>query len=385
MDNHSFWKTQPVLETTNILDIDFGPIVIPKLEDIRKEPYNLPEGFEFHTLNLNDHQELLDVQNFLNNNYLELCNDNIRFAYSTESIKWITMCPDYFPELFICVRTVNSKRIISTIFGIPVKIKVYDKIIEQVEIDLLCVSKKFRNKRLVPVMIKEVTRRTNLRSIFQAVYTASVNLPNKLATVKYYHRILNVKKMASVGFYELPNNNLPLYEKLFAANMPELDNSYTIRLLELKDIDICLDKLNNNLKKYNLTHIFNKNSFIHYFMPKNNIIYTYVIEKENIITDMISFFIINNTIANNKNYTEYKACYLYYYFNENLKLEELLNIGFYYAKINNIDVFNILNMFNLNNVLEKCKFLAGTGTLNYYLYNYKCNSMNTHEIALPIF
>jgi glycylpeptide N-tetradecanoyltransferase len=385
MENHNFWKTQPVLETEIISESDFGPIETPKLESIKMEPYNLPDGFEFYTLDLKADEDILKVQTFLNNNYLEADGDNMRFAYSIETIKWITMCPNYFPELFICVRTKNNKQIIATIFGIPVKVKVFDKIIEQVEIDLLCVSKKFRNKRLAPVMIKEVTRRTNLRGIFQAVYTAGLELPNKLSTIQYYHRIISVKKMESIGFYELPNNNFSLYEKFYKVKIPKLDNSCIIRPFELKDVDICLTKLNKYLMQYKLTHVFDKDGFIHYFMPKNNVVYTYVVEKDNIVTDMISFFIIDNTISNNAKYNEYKAGYLYYYFNESLKLEDLLDIGFYYAKTKNIDVFNILNMFDLNNAVEKCKFLPGNGYLNYYLYNYKCNPMNTNEVAFPMF
>ena len=35
------------------------------------------------------------------------------------------------------------------------------------EINFLCIHKKLRAKRLAPVLIKEVTRRVNLRGIFQ--------------------------------------------------------------------------------------------------------------------------------------------------------------------------------------------------------------------------
>ena len=37
------------------------------------------------------------------------------------------------------------------------------------EINFLCVSKSLRSKRLAPVLIKEVTRRVNLRNMWQAV------------------------------------------------------------------------------------------------------------------------------------------------------------------------------------------------------------------------
>ena len=50
-----------------------------------------------------------------------------------------------------------------------------------VEINFLCVHKKLRSKRVAPVLIREITRRVNLRGIFQAVYTAGVVLPKPIA------------------------------------------------------------------------------------------------------------------------------------------------------------------------------------------------------------
>jgi glycylpeptide N-tetradecanoyltransferase len=52
------------------------------------------------------------------------------------------------------------------------------------EINFLCVHKKLRSKRLAPVLIKEVTRRVNLRGIFQAVYTAGVLLPKPVSACR---------------------------------------------------------------------------------------------------------------------------------------------------------------------------------------------------------
>lgn len=385
MESHSFWKTQPVVETTIIPESDFGPISIPTVEKIKTESYNLPLGFEFHTLNLDDMDELISVQDFLNSNYLESDDENMRFAYSTESIKWIVQCPNYYPELFVCVRTTNNKKIIATIFGIPVNAKIYDKVIPQIEINLLCVSKKFRTKRLAPVMIKEVTRRTNLRGIFQAVYTTGLDLPNKLSTLQYMHRVINVKKMSSIGFFSVSDDTISIYEKLYKVQLPKLDYDYSVSPIELSDVDICLNKLNESLAKYKLTHVFDKESFTHYFMSKPNVVYTWVIKKAGLITDMISFYIIDNIVEKNYAYSEYKAGYLYYYFNSSLKLDQLINIGLNYGKDVGIDVFNILKMFDLQSIITDCKFAEGNGYLNYYLYNYKCNPMREDEIAFPMF
>ena len=385
MDSHTFWKTQPVVETTIIPESEFGPVETPTIDQIKTDSYGLPPGFEFHTLDLDNEEELNKVQKFLNVNYLESDDENMRFAYSKECIKWITQCPSHYPELFICVRTTNNKSIIATIFGIPVNAKIYDKIIPQIEINLLCVNKKFRNKRLAPVMIKEVTRRTNLRGIFQAVYTAGLDLPNKLATIQYMHRVINVKKMSSIGFFSIVENKISIYEKLYKIKIPKLEPGYIIRSIKLSDVDSCLSKLNTSLAKYKLTHVFDKESFTHYFMSKPNVVYTQVIEKDGLITDMISFYIIDNVIGNNSDYSGYKAGYLYYYFNSSLELSKLINIGLWYGKEAGVDVFNILKMFDLQSIIADCKFVQGTGTLNYYLYNYKCNPLRADEIAFPMF
>ena len=69
------------------------------------------------------------------------------------------------------------------------------------EINFLCVHKKLRHKRLAPVLIKEITRRVNLRSIWQAVYTAGVVLPKPVAKCRYYHRTINPKKLVEVDKY----------------------------------------------------------------------------------------------------------------------------------------------------------------------------------------
>lgn len=50
---------------------------------------------------------------------------------------------------------------------------------------------------------QEITRRVNLRGIWQAAYTAGVVLPKPVATAQYWHRSLNPKKLIGVGFSRL--------------------------------------------------------------------------------------------------------------------------------------------------------------------------------------
>lgn len=75
------------------------------------------------------------------------------------------------------------------------------------EINFLVVHKKLRSKRFAPTLIQEVTRRTHLRGIFQAIYTAGVFLPTPVSRCQYYHRSLNPAKLVKLGFSAVPRNS----------------------------------------------------------------------------------------------------------------------------------------------------------------------------------
>lgn len=70
--------------------------------------------------------------------------------------------------------------------------------LKMTEINFLCVNKKLRSKRLAPVLIKEITRRVNIKNMWQAIYTAGVRIPKPISMAQYFHRSLNPKKLIEV-------------------------------------------------------------------------------------------------------------------------------------------------------------------------------------------
>jgi hypothetical protein len=309
----------------------------------------------FQALDLDNEQILNQIVDFLSNNYLESHDQTLRFNYSKESVKWLVQVPNYFPELFFCLKDSSTQEIIGCIFAIPVKTIVHFEKIDQIEINLLCVGKNYRNCRIASILIKELEQRVGNRKISNGIYTGGKELEGKksLGIGKYFHRIINVKKMSIIEFINVLPGQLFIYEKIFEIPQINLKKNQVIRPIEIADIDICTEKLNKKLSGYKLTIFWDVPTFTHYFMGKPDVVYTWVILENNIITNMISFYIINN-ITKNKDYPEYVGGYLGYYFNESLDLYQLINIGFEKAKEVNVDVFNIVNIFELNNVIEKC-------------------------------
>ncbi len=123
---------------------------------------------------------------------------NFRFDYSIAFLRWTLLVPNYKPSWHVGVRLKKSSRLVGFISGIPLKLNADGSQIKVCEINFLCVYNKLRKFRLAPVLIKEVTRRVNLKGIFQAVYTAGVELPKPISKTRYYHRSLNPTKLIEV-------------------------------------------------------------------------------------------------------------------------------------------------------------------------------------------
>lgn len=61
------------------------------VSEIRAEPYSLPDGFQWDTLNLNEPLVLKELYTLLNENYVEDDDSMFRFDYQPNFIKWFVL------------------------------------------------------------------------------------------------------------------------------------------------------------------------------------------------------------------------------------------------------------------------------------------------------
>lgn len=202
-EKHKFWDTQPVPHLLEQKELPEGPIEVKEAKDVREAPLTLPEGFEWTVIDINDDKIMDEVYELLSNNYVEDSDCTLRFKYSISFLRWALTPPGFIKEWIIGVRVIKNKKLVGFISGIPVNVSVRDKTLPMSEVNFLCVHKKLRSKRLAPVLIKEITRRVNLKKVWQAIYTAGNYIPTPIAEVLYYHRSLNVKKLVDVNYFSL--------------------------------------------------------------------------------------------------------------------------------------------------------------------------------------
>lgn len=361
-----------------------GPVVPDKKpEEIRVEPYNMPPGFEWSTVDITSPEEKLELYTLLANNYVEDDDCLFRFDYSQEFLEWALTPPGYTSDMLLGVRATKTKKLVAFISAIPTNVNVQSTSkLQVVEINFLCVHKKLRAKRLAPVLIKEITRRVNLTGVFQAVYTAGVVLPVPVASARYYHRSLNPKKLVKVGFSRLnPRMTMARMVKLY--KLPTTTSSNLIPMTH-DHVDGVHKLLMGYLEKnYKLYVNFTREEITHWLLPREKVINTYVIVNgDGTVTDLVSFYHLPSTILGQDDTLH--AAYSYYNVATSTSIEELMRDALILANNTGSDVFNALNLMENEKVFEELKFGKGDGNLQYYVYNWSCPSMKPSDVGLVL-
>lgn len=381
--SYEFWNTQPVPKMDE--KITANEPIEPNRDktEIKAEPYSLPDGFTWDTLNLDEPLVLKELYTLLNENYVEDDDCMFRFDYQPEFLKWALQPPGWKKEWHCAVRVVKSGRLVGFISAIPATLNIYNKSQPMVEINFLCVHKKLRSKRVAPVLIREITRRVHLEGLFQAVYTAGIVLPKPVSTCSYWHRSLNPKKLIEVKFSHLCRN-MTLQRTLKLYKLPDKPKTPGWRKLTEQDVPQTHKLLVEYLKRFSLHPVFTEDDFLHWFLPRPNIIDSFVVENDGVVTDFVSYYTLPSTVMHHPLHKNLKAAYSFYNVSTKTPWVELMNDALISAKQLNFDVFNALDLMENSKFLEPLKFGIGDGKLQYYLYNWKCPSMEPNQIGLVL-
>lgn len=346
---HKFWNKQPVGVEEGANSLISHPNKIPT------EEYKLPEGCVFE--NIIDYKEL---SKFLSENYVEDIDNEFRLIYSESFFSWFINNPKHCPEYSLGLKFNNC--LIGYIFGKETAISINGLTQKVAAINFLCVIKSKRNRRISPILIKEITRRFNCNGIYSGIFTAGTPLFFKISTAKYWHKPINTKKLITSGFLDRPVD----------VSLPCARSS--TRLLKEEDIMICYKLYKNDIQKYKLVDDMDEDDFRHFI--NNKIMRVYVNEVDGVINSFGTYFVLD-TMSIKKNQM-ISSAYLNLICGDCVKtmIEDLI----YFSAQEKCDVFNSINIGEAGKYLEELDFLEGSGELNYYLYNWKSGVIDKNRI-----
>jgi len=345
---HEFWDKQPVPQNKVIFENDGE---INSSRELRYEKNPLPEGYEWSSCTIDE------IYEFLKENYIR--DDFFEFHYSKELIDWTIHPPNHIKECNIAIRKSDTGEIVAYNSGIPMNIRVNGKNIKVLQANFLCVSENVRDMKFTPIIISEQVRRMNLNNIWQGISTIVKRIPTPVAKVKYWHRLINVKKLNRVRF---SNAREQMYRILGTSQFREMTKD---------DIPRVTRMLQEHLKKFKLSLDVDESYVEHWILPRKDTIYTYLSDEKDQFTTFYSLDYVvfpNPSLPKMKTNGEtIKQAYTLYNVGNCLKDTIILarNIGF--------DVYNCINAGIDEEELRENKFMEGTGHNHYYLWNWKIN------------
>jgi glycylpeptide N-tetradecanoyltransferase len=299
--------------------------------------------------------EIDDIYLFLKEHYIS--DEGFKLYYSRNFLKWVIgpdaiVLREYYKDHKDHEDGKDQEdrkdQLIGLVVGIPIKLNNPNKFIE---INFLCVHKDHRNNNLASKLLYNLTEIAKSKGYTNAIYTGAnvvSNGPMPIAKVYYFHRMLNIPKLKSVGFVESD----------FVESESESAQTLLSRTTK-DDITQIIPKLRKYLSSFDIYPVSFKD--LHF---QQGVLYSYIIKNSNEITDFICFYQLDTTVHTDS-IISLKTGYIYYYFNESVDLCTLVNYAVTEAKKEQFDLINALNIMNNDSFLKE-SFLQGSGKLYYF-------------------
>ena len=251
------WRGQEVGEV--------GPIK-PLPEHVRQEPYSLPQGFHWVSLSSSNIEEVL-----------KFINKYSARAYVDDSsaIDFIMSHPNTKDEWQFGIRTTNGK-LVAVVSVHPVCISIGGVSITSIRYCIVH-HPKYNGKRIEYLLIKELMRRVNLCNINHLVM--NVWNPSILKPISTIHRWKYI------------------FDHPTSYQLPSSPRTPGWRRMTSEDVPSALALINKWSSQFEIRQVFNsEEEFAHSFLHPTvvNYVYTYVVENETNITDLVSFQLANN-------------------------------------------------------------------------------------------
>lgn len=367
---HLFWSTQPVTQMKEIVSVD-KPL---QIQDCEQEIY-LQKDFEWFNPDLTQDEELTKISNFLNTHYSTSL--TYKTEYSNALLKHFLVTPIYNPSLYLSfgVRVKSNKVIVAFISGTINNMQVGKYTEVFLDVNFLCIYPKLRNKNFATTIMKELKRRAWNQGYKYGIFTTDHYLLKPITTIKYFNRPLNLKKLIEIQYVQ-PSKEADVNEIIESFELPE---SCVPEFVEMKEehLSTALEKLNKYLTRYNIHTVFDAQEFKHMFY-NNDVVKSYVLLKNNEVSDFISYYLIKKNLANN---TSISTAFLYYYSSTVETPFKLIKNAMINAKNNGIDVFNATNVLENSSCIYDLKFEENGVNLHYYLYNWKMKPLMPEQIG----
>ena len=246
------WRGQEVGEV--------GPIE-PLPEHVRQEPYSLPQGYHWVTLSTSDAEEVVKY----------VSKHNPTTFGGVNSIKFNITYPNTKKVWQFGIRAVNNK-LIGVVLTYPVSI-IVGKVSLRCIHSVVLYHKKYENKRLWYMLIRELMRRANLSNIYYSVQT-------------FMSQYCICKPVIIIAYWEYH------FGFLTSIRLPSSPQIPGWRRMTSEDVPSALALINKWSSQFEIRQVLTSEEFAHHFLCTTlpNLVFSYIVENQTKnITDLVSY------------------------------------------------------------------------------------------------
>ena len=366
-----------------------GPgIISPRtISDVGEDSVKLPDGYSWDHVSLEESDtniSLTCIKDFLDDNYIADSDGKFRLQYTVDFIR--DFLEQGHPKWNAAVT--HDKIIVGFIAATRRKIYIKGKIVQTVEVNLLCVHSDVRHKRLAEYLIQEITRRVELQGIFTAIYTSGQPLPPKaFNTARYYHKFLDVVRLNAVGYTEFADEDIPkaieYHQHKKCRKLLNPMEAYILRPFLENDVVVVKKLFENELGDHVVQEMFDEDKLNH--MLRASYLDNYIVEEVSVmkkirtVVGFISVYNMDLTVLEKGDMLA--TSYIYTYCGNILPcISDLFTLLQKQGKT----VVNSLDIGKNKVITRTYNMLPGTGYLYYYMYNYRMPLLPSEEVAYMV-
>ena len=391
--NFNFWKHKPVSKFT---DIVHSSDIIDKNIETRKnysqnDPLKLPQIMEWKELDLNDINSLNKVCKFINEYESVGTKKKFKIRYTSELLKLAL-----YPHGSILTISLKKNGEIYGVIGYCNNdVTVFDKTNNFGICHFLCVHPMYRNKKMVSILIDEMTRRLIKKDIISGCYVTNRCVPAPIVAIRQYRRPINYEKLHKLRFCALQEKctEKDINNFVVATDIPK--NYINMTSEHIPD---AYKLLNEFMMRFNVYVNYSK-SELKELLLNNKIVKSYVIlDKEKNIIDFISYYDIEYECVDTDE--TINARYFYLHTCVNIGQDSLINESLKIAQQDSIDLITTTDTMLMSNaILSKefsitneseendhtkiyeYKFVRSENKAYFNLFNWKCPEIKPVQLS----
>ncbi|KAI4379976.1 hypothetical protein MLD38_006212 [Melastoma candidum] len=319
----------------------------------------VPEGFEWCTCDLTEEECCAKVCDLLMDGEQKQGRGRSIKIHTTDYLRWSCCPPGYLPGLHVGIWDCSSRQLVAFVAAIPVTVRLMEESSRMARICYKVLRSDFRDRIPLKIICNEVIRRIRLSNIQWVISAKPTREPVSMA-FPMWQRPLNSNKLFKIGTFQ--NSVMTLPEIVEFYELPRSPDIRGFKGMNVAHVRALTGLLYTYLQKFNLAPEFTEDDVKHWFLPRADLLHSYVnVTPNGEIIGFCSFI----TLRQPQQDRMLKLAFSFYNFTVGMPLQQLMRDAIIIARENQCDSFFVYKIMSNASFLTELRFFPSGWHIQY--------------------